>query len=81
MIVDKPQIPTNIPFYGSMYEKSLYNHTSLKAGTCSYTLCTHPISKMHHCERHSGAKIQNGYKILSIDTYYKGKLAYPQFNG
>ena len=28
---------------------------------------------------HSGAKIQNGYKILSIDTYYKGKLAYPHF--
>jgi hypothetical protein len=27
-----------------------------------------------------GAKIQNGYKILSIDTYYKGKLAYPHFN-
>ena len=29
---------------------------------------------------HSGAKIQNGYKILSIDTYYKGKLAYPHFS-
>ena len=28
---------------------------------------------------HFGAKIQNGYKILSIDTYYKGKLAYPHF--
>ena len=27
-----------------------------------------------------GAKIQNGYKILSIDTYYKGKLAYPHFS-
>ena len=27
-----------------------------------------------------GAKIQNGYKILSIDTYYKEKLAYPHFN-
>ena len=27
-----------------------------------------------------GAKIQNGYKILSIATYYKGKLAYPHFS-
>ena len=27
MIVDKPQIPTNIPFYDRLY----------------YTLCTHPI--------------------------------------
>ena len=31
-------------------------------------------------KRNFGAKIQNGYKILSIDTYYKGKLAYPHFN-
>ena len=30
--------------------------------------------------RHFGAKIQNGYKILSIDTYHKGKLAYPYFS-
>ena len=30
-------------------------------------------------KRNFGAKIQNGYKILSIDTYYKGKLAYPHF--
>ena len=27
---------------------------------------------------HSGAKIQNSYKILSIDTYYKGKLAFQE---
>ena len=31
-------------------------------------------------KRNFGAKIQNGYKILSIDTYYKGKLAYPHFS-
>ena len=44
MIVDKPQIPTNIPFYSSMYEPlEVFWHTLLKAGTCSYTLCTHPM--------------------------------------
>ena len=31
-------------------------------------------------KRNFGAKIQNGCKILSIDTYYKGKLAYPHFS-
>ena len=36
----------------------------------AFTSCT---------KTHSGAKIQNGYKILSVDTYYKGKLAYPHF--
>ncbi len=50
MIVDKPQIPTNTPFYDRLYEPlEVFWHTSLKAGTCSYTLCTHPISKMYHC--------------------------------
>ena len=48
LIVDKPQIPTNIAFYDRLYEPiEVFLHTSLKAGTCSSmtSLLAHTVAQ------------------------------------
>ena len=54
-----------------MYEPyEVFWHTLLKAGTYSYALCTHPISKIYHCvglTKNNLANELNLFKELNRD--------------
>ena len=75
LVLDEYNMPSHLVEIGLTYLPKT------GGGACApqAPVCDRPAFHLT-TKTHSGAKIQNGYKILSIDTYYKGKLGYPHFS-
>ena len=63
---------TNSHQYSSLWQ-IVWTHRSLLTGTCSYTLCTHPSSKMNHCETEMLLLLPNKQRYHSDDFKKQGE--------